>query len=358
MKYRSVARDSQVDVLLAAGAPVAIGVSGGKDSQAAAIATIRYLDALGHRGDRVLIHSDLGVVEWNDSIRVCRELAEHLRVELVVVRRKAGDMMDRWEARWASSVRRYAELETVTVVLPWSTPSMRFCTSELKTQLIGAALRRRYGRQMYVNVTGVRRQESAARAKGAVASLEAGGRALGWRPLSDWSTDEVFAEIASAGLVPHPGYAAGMSRISCRFCIMSNAADLEVAVSLPESHELYRRQVALEARSTFAFQGSKWLGDVAPHLLTPDLAAGLVRAKAGAAERVRLEKLIPKELLFLKGKPWPSRLPTAVEAAALAETRRQVGALLGIEVKYQDAVSVMARYESLMALQAEQREAA
>jgi hypothetical protein len=38
-------------------------------------------------------------------------------------------MVERWESRWESSVRRYAALETVTLVLPWSTPSMRFCTS-------------------------------------------------------------------------------------------------------------------------------------------------------------------------------------------------------------------------------------
>ena len=42
---------------LAANAPVAIGVSGGKDSCAAALATIEHLDAIGHTGPRLsLIH--------------------------------------------------------------------------------------------------------------------------------------------------------------------------------------------------------------------------------------------------------------------------------------------------------------
>ncbi len=41
--------------LLKQGAAVAIGVSGGKDSQAAAMATFEYLDRIGHSGPRLLI---------------------------------------------------------------------------------------------------------------------------------------------------------------------------------------------------------------------------------------------------------------------------------------------------------------
>src|SRR6185295_17249827 len=58
--------------VLAAGAVVAIAVSGGKDSIAAALATIEFLNGIGHTGPRVLIHADLGDpdpamdVEWTD----------------------------------------------------------------------------------------------------------------------------------------------------------------------------------------------------------------------------------------------------------------------------------------------------
>lgn len=171
-----IATDPQVQALLArAETAVAIGVSGGKDSQAAALATVAHLDSIGHAGACVLIHRFLGLVEWEESLPVCEDLARHLGLELLVVRRRAGGLMERWEARWASSVRRYAALETVTLVLPWSTPSMRFCTSELKTQVIGPALRRRFPGRPIVNVTGVRREESAARAKLPVADLDLRG---------------------------------------------------------------------------------------------------------------------------------------------------------------------------------------
>ncbi|MEZ5784358.1 MAG: hypothetical protein R3D70_22685 [Rhizobiaceae bacterium] len=49
--------------LIERGAAVAVGVSGGKDSQAAAMATFAHLDDIGHVGPRILIHADLGFVE-------------------------------------------------------------------------------------------------------------------------------------------------------------------------------------------------------------------------------------------------------------------------------------------------------
>ena len=49
--------------------PVAIGVSGGKDSQAAAMATFEHLDRIGHAGPRLLIHADLGVVDRSFQVR-------------------------------------------------------------------------------------------------------------------------------------------------------------------------------------------------------------------------------------------------------------------------------------------------
>lgn len=60
----SVAITSEVKALIEKNALVAIGVSGGKDSQACALAVNAYLDAVGHTGERVLVHSDLGRTEW------------------------------------------------------------------------------------------------------------------------------------------------------------------------------------------------------------------------------------------------------------------------------------------------------
>ena len=102
---------------------VAIGISGGKDSSAVAIATLAHLKAVGFKGRTVLVHSDLGSVEWTQSLPKCRELAAHLGLELIVVKRKAGGMMERWQGRWAANVKRFAALSCVKPILPWSTPT-------------------------------------------------------------------------------------------------------------------------------------------------------------------------------------------------------------------------------------------
>jgi PP-loop superfamily ATP-utilizing enzyme len=55
-------------------ASVAIRVSGGKDSSAVAIRIIDYLGQIGDAGQRVLIHSDPGRVEWRQSLPGWRTL--------------------------------------------------------------------------------------------------------------------------------------------------------------------------------------------------------------------------------------------------------------------------------------------
>lgn len=165
--------------------------------------------------------------------------------------------MERWESRWRSSVTRYQDLSTVTLVPCWSTLSLRFCTSEMKTHPIEAMLKRRFAGSAIVNVTGVRRAESRRRAGAAVADRSGDGRIWNWRPVLDWSENDVFACIAQHGLQAHPAYRRfGMSRVSCRFCIMSSLPDLIAATRQEEAHGLYRHLVSLEIRSSFAFQGA------------------------------------------------------------------------------------------------------
>ena len=57
---REVLVTPEITSALEAGAAVAIGVSGGKDSAVTALATIDYPKNLGHRGPRVLIQVTLG----------------------------------------------------------------------------------------------------------------------------------------------------------------------------------------------------------------------------------------------------------------------------------------------------------
>ncbi len=346
--------------LLAANAVVAFGVSGGKDSVAGAIAAFEHLDAIGHTGPRILVHADLGdvdpalSVEWEDSLPTCERLAAYLKCELLVVKRPAGGMMKRWLGRWRNNVRRYADLSCVKVILPWSTPKMRFCTSELKSAPIASALVKRFPGQTIISATGVRRAESPERASAEACSVNKrlankSKRTIGydWNPIAEWTERDVYAFCDSRCFTLHEGYTRyGMSRISCRFCIMSKRSDLIASTTCADNAPVYRTMVDLEITSTFAFQGSSWLGDVAPHLLSEEQRAGLSRAKALAKQRERIEALIPKHLLYTKG--WPTVMPTAEEAELLCRVRREVAVLLDIEVQCIEPAELLSRYADLM----------
>lgn len=357
---RGVATTRTIDKLLAAGAPVAIGVSGGKDSCAGALATIAHLDAIGHSGPRILVHSDLGRVEWRASLPTCERLATALGLELVVVWRTAGDMMDRWLKRWANNVVRYQRLECVKLILPWSTPSMRFCTSELKTAVICRDLKQRFVGTI-ISASGIRRDESSNRKKAPIAKVQkklASPKTSGidWNPILRWSEADVFTYLAHHKFELHEAYTTfGMSRVSCAFCIMGSGADLVASATCQDNVAIYREMVDLEIVSSFAFQGSKWLGDVAPHLLTAAQKIGLALAKERAARRRAFESRIPAHLRYTKD--WPTVMPTRAEAAVIAEVRRDVAAELGIEIECADARSVLERYTVAFAKARTKREA-
>lgn len=304
--------------------------------QACAIAVDQHLNRIGHTGPRVLIHADLGSVEWKESLPCCERLAEKLGWELQVERRAAGGLMQRWQGRWANNVRRYADLSCVKLILPWSTPAMRFCTSELKSAVIMSALKKRFPRQEILNVTGIRRQESAARSRAAVSVQEAklsrkGVTGYSWNAIIEWQIGQVFSSIAEFGLALHEAY----TRYNC-------------------SRDIYVEMVELEADSTFGLQGSRWLADVAPHLLSEQLLDRVARAKVAAAARQAAEQRIPKHLYYAKG--WPTCMPTREEAELLASVRRDVAAAIGLTVQYTTADSVLERYAHLMTLKKQKEE--
>jgi 3'-phosphoadenosine 5'-phosphosulfate sulfotransferase (PAPS reductase)/FAD synthetase len=232
---------------------------------------------------------------------------------------------------------------------------MRFCTSELKVSVICQALAKRFPGRAIVSAAGIRREESTERSKAPISKEEPNlartrlaTSGVTWNPLLDWTESDVRALCAAREFDLHEGYTKfGMSRISCAYCIMSNEADLAASASCPDNADVYREMVDLEITSTFAFQGSRWLGDVAPHLLTEEQRAGLARAKEIAALRLKIEDQIPDHLLYEKG--WPRVMPTAAEAEQLCHARREIAELLKIEVSCTEAPELLARYADLMA---------
>ncbi|MDE0488596.1 MAG: phosphoadenosine phosphosulfate reductase family protein [Gammaproteobacteria bacterium] len=217
------------------GALVAISHSGGKDSQAMTIMLSRIVP----REQLLFVHAPLGEVEWPGTI-------EHIEATippgapLILAPVASGKTLIEGieeRGRFPDALRRY-------------------CTAGWKRGPIERELRRylkahpRFGGRI-VSAMGMRADESPARArrdpwKRNDRNSRAGREWRDWLPIHGLSTAEVFQVIADAGQSPHWAYSAGMSRLSCSFCILASRADLTRAAELRP--DLYRRYVALERR--------------------------------------------------------------------------------------------------------------
>ncbi|KEQ53759.1 phosphoadenosine phosphosulfate reductase family protein [Sphingobium chlorophenolicum] len=336
---------------------VVFNLSGGKDSTAAMSAVNLFLDWLGHSRDRrMAVHADLGRAEWATTSATVDRIAAEAGVPLTVVRRSAGDLVDRWLQRFESGKRRYEALETYNLIGPWSSASLRFCQSEMKSAVIGPAIAQRLRGQTIVSVLGLRRDESHNRAAIPISKADhrhakAGNRhgtvMMVWNPIADWTSGDVFRAHQILGLLLHEAYTAYQAtRLSCRYCIFASMHDLSASASAPANAEVYRELVDIEARSTFPFQPARWLADVAPHLLGLALRADIARAKADQLERRRLEAMMPPTLRYVKG--WPPRVPTRSEAEDIATARRPILARHGLADLYPTASSIMERFSDLL----------
>nr|WP_239474398.1 phosphoadenosine phosphosulfate reductase family protein [Sphingomonas sp. BT552] len=346
-----------IDEAVRNGARVVFNLSGGKDCGAISALTMRLLDKMGHsRERRIAIHADLGRAEWRSTPAQVEQQALALGLQLVVVRAASGDLVDRFENRWERGLGQYIDLSLYNLRGPWSSPSLKFCQSEKKIQVMGPHLARTFKGETIINVVGIRREESTGRKNTEVAKLdtrfaEPGNRAgttmMLWHPGVDLLVDAVFAANVQHGIPLAESYQLGASRHSCAFCIMASANDLAVAANAPGNLWLYRHYVSMEAKTTFSFQHVRWLGDVAPDLLTPGLAADLARAKHLAAERRAVEAQMPARHRYVKG--WPLHVPTYDEAQIICDARHTILRQHGATSPYDSPSLIIDRIAGLKA---------
>lgn len=216
------------------GALVVVNHSGGKDSQAM-LAKVR---AIVPASQILVIHAELPDVEWEGT----EEHARATSAGLAFVTCRAGKTL----------------LGMVEKRGQWPSPQLRQCTSDLKRGPIEKVIRRwitAHGLSgLVVNAMGMRAEESPKRkdlspwrrregnetGKGAVREW------YDWLPVHSYQRADVFEAIRAAGQEPHWAYAAGMSRLSCVFCIMSSQADLQTAARLKPA--LFAQYAALETK--------------------------------------------------------------------------------------------------------------
>lgn len=337
----SIAVDPEIERLARAGAWFVTSASGGKDSGAAADASWRWLDGIGHPRDRrLMLHADLGRAEWGDTLDTVRAVAAHIGWPLEVVS-APKDLVWRFEDRWRRSLLRYAALETIALVPPWSSSNSLFCRSEQKTVILSRRKARLPGDLPVVGIMGIRREESPGRSKAPVSAPDSemqrrnGRQGVLWNPIVDWRVDQVFAHHEAHAIPLHRAYGLTCSRVSCALCTLSSLHDQRISVTTGGNIAQYRTYVSLEIRSAFPFQPNRWLADLLDDGQTDPHA--LAEAKRMAAERKRLQSEIPTRLL--KAKTVAGITPD--EAEALAAARSAIATLYGIAAEGTTASAIM-----------------
>lgn len=355
-----IATDPLVDQALRDGAWVEFSLSGGKDCGAVSALTMLYLDSIGHpREKRFALHADLGRAEWKSTPAQVQAQADALGVPLVVVR-ATDDLVSRFENRWERGCNDYADLLLYNLRGPWSSPSLKFCQSEKKIQVMGPYLARTYKGETIIQVVGIRREESSGRKHTPVAKLDtrfakvgnrAGTRMILWHPGVELRTAEVFAANDRHGIPLAEGYALGATRWSCAYCVMSSEGDLTISASVDGNHDLYRHYVGMEVQSTFSFQAGRWLADIAPQLLDASTIAAVNQAKLYSADRRRMEASMPARHRYIDG--WPLHLPTHEEAREIAAVRAVLLERHQLRNYYATGVAVRDRFAELLELKAQ-----
>ena len=187
---------------------ILVNSSAGKDSQAMLTVVNEMTVAQGIQNRLVVVHADLGRVEWQGTKELAEEQARHYGNRFETVTRPQGDLLVQIEQRG---------------MFPSS--QARFCTSDHKTHQIYKVMTKlvaelKLDRPVKIlNCLGIRAQESPERAKKNPYKFDTTAsnskrEVMTWMPIFDWSVEQVWETIRRSGVRHHEAYSLGMSRLS------------------------------------------------------------------------------------------------------------------------------------------------
>lgn len=235
---------------------ILVNSSAGKDSQAMLDYIVELADAAGVRGRVVVVHADLGRVEWQHTAELAEDQALHYGLRFEIVTRKGriyrgnelGDLLEHVEQRGM-----------------WPDSQNRYCTSDHKRGQVGRLITK-LGREAKIrgidhptilNCLGMRAEESPARKK--LLDFEPDKRASNgirtvhrWLPIHSWTTQQVWDRIRASGVPHHRAYDLGMPRLSCCFCIFAPRNALLLAGK--HNRELLDEYVRVEEKIDHKFR--------------------------------------------------------------------------------------------------------
>ncbi|MGW0033043.1 phosphoadenosine phosphosulfate reductase domain-containing protein [Streptomyces sp. NPDC003314] len=226
---------------------VVVSSSGGADSQAMLSYIVGRASALGMLDKVVVVHADLGRIEWAGTRELAAEQARLAGVRrFEVVRASGADLLERVKIRFGKlkakaereALERGEDPATAVVAPAWPSSSARWCTPDAKRDPIRKLYTRltaelaHLGRPVRIlECIGQRAAESSQRAKLAPVEINRGAsngkrHVTTWRPIHGWSDSAVWREIARSGLPYHEAYDWGNRRLSCVFCVLGCVSDL------------------------------------------------------------------------------------------------------------------------------------
>ena len=290
---------------------IIIHTSGGKDSQTAVRRVLAILAAAGVLDRVAVLHlvldkdprtsDDEPRIEWQQVPELAAEQTARAGIPLSdqqgwavwnaveQARARRGRIsLDR--AQWAGLMH-YARREVDGDLLDdfasrrkrdgsprgWATMWTRYCTSDWKTD-VGRAFTEGICQQIrsergltrpvrVLQVMGFRAEESNDRAARSPFAFNFGVSAATnrhvweWLPIHELTRRDVWADIAASGVPYHPTYDEGLSRLSCRICIMGSKKDLAIAKRLAPATATAYEQV--EADLDDPFQHKRPLASIA-----------------------------------------------------------------------------------------------
>jgi 3'-phosphoadenosine 5'-phosphosulfate sulfotransferase (PAPS reductase)/FAD synthetase len=258
---------------------IVINSSAGKDSQAMMDYVTQLARVAGVMDRIIVVHADLGRVEWKGTKELFELQAAHYGHETVVVSRIGGISPGRGKSRHFRPLdgrenaltyekdEEYGDmLDYVARRGKWPDAANRWCTADFKTAPVRKLLtalakqtRTKTGKKQprILNCLGMRAQESPKRKKMLAFEVEkeatTGAKHIDrWLPIHEWTEDQVWARIAESGVPHHEAYDLGMPRLSCAFCVLASKSALKVAGK--HNPELLNDYVAVERLTGHKFR--------------------------------------------------------------------------------------------------------
>jgi len=282
---------------------IVVNSSAGKDSLVMQSVICGMAEEVGVLERVVVVHADLGRVEWQGTRELAEKQAQHFGVPFVVVRRRQGDLLTQIEerrrfpgpeTRFCTAHHKTDQVSRVLTQLTditqgrdgdllqqveergmWPDPKRRYCTSDQKrapisrlfTALTTETRSNQHAPAKILNCMGMRADESSGRAKKRPFKRNdaaSNGRRLvdDYLPLHKMKLPEVWEYIDANGLRPlvHYAYALGMPRLSCVFCIFMPKPALVLAGK--HNRPLLKEYVAVEQRIDHRFRVDVTMADV------------------------------------------------------------------------------------------------